>query len=591
MVSVAKKTSRKRKSSASIQKTPVILLGLLALLLIVLVAVTLAKANSDAILSGVSVGGVDLSGLSRASAEAVLSEQAENAKDRTLTIHADGDTFGASCADLGMSYDVPASLDAAFSYGHDGFFGSFVPVMKSLFGARTSFDFVLSVSDITFDRFMAEHTDYDESVCASYEVLDDCVRVTNGQTAYTVNPMSARDALIEQLSRFDFSDVTLTKETVAPIPFDVDAFSEKYAAEPTAAYYYRDENGSIGVTRGNDKVVLNTSRAKDLVQSHTAPGETFDIPASVEKVGYTTDELQEALFRDVLSSYSTSFSSSDANRASNVRLAAQSINDKILLPGESFSYNQALGRRTPEAGYKLAGAYAGGESVMEYGGGICQISSTLYNAVLLSNLRVVERTCHMFKVAYVPLGRDATVDYGTVDFVFANDTDFPIKIRSYTTDARVAVCEIIGTKTQNFAVTFETTNVSSVPFSTKTEEDPTLDEGQEKIKSGGSDGARCTVYRIVSVDGVEVSRTKESDSYYMPHNAVKLVGTKTVAADSPSIEEPGTDTSVPSSDAPSSDAPSFAGGTVSDVPEAPSVPTPPSAPSAPEESAPPVDEI
>ncbi len=587
MVPAAKKTLRNGQNSAFPQKKLLImLLSVSALLLVVLVAVTLVKANSNAILSGVSVGGVDLSGLSRASAEAVLSEKAATAESQTLTIRADGDTFRASVADLGIAYDAPKSAEQAFSYGHGSFFKAFVPVMKSLFGGKKSFGFALSVSDVIFDRFMTENTDYDESVTASFEILDDAVRVTNGQTAYTVNPVSAKALLTDHLAALDFSDVTLTKETIAPIPFDVDAFAEQYAAEPTKATYYRDEDGGIGVTRGNDKVILNKQNAKSLVNAHAAPGETYDIPATVKKVGHTTDELLEALFRDVMSSYSTSFASSSANRASNVSLAAQSINGKILLPGESFSYNEALGRRTPEAGYKLAGAYVGGESVEEYGGGICQISSTLYNAVMLANLRVTSRTCHMFKVAYVPLGRDATVNYGTVDFTFLNDTDYPIKIHAYTTAGRQAICEIIGTKTENFSVSFETTNVSSVPFSVKTEEDPTLEEGQEKIKTGGSNGARCSVYRIVSVDGVEVSRTKESDSYYMPHNAVKLVGTKAAAADSLFIKE-----AEENSFAPSSHVSPSAGISSSDLPDGTDAPSVPSILSVTEESNATVDEF
>jgi hypothetical protein len=211
-----------------------------------------------------------------------------------------------------------------------------------------------------------------------------------------------------------------------------------------------------------------------------------------------------------------------------VALAASSINGKILLPGEKLSYNTALGRRTPEAGYKMAGAYSNGQTVQEYGGGICQVSSTLYNAVLLANLKIEERLCHMFRVGYVPMGLDATVDYGTVDFVFSNDTDYPIKVSCITTSDKQVICEITGTKTENFKVTMETTNITSVPYSTKTVEDPTLPLGEEKVMEVGSNGSKCTTYRVVSIDGEVVSRTKESQSYYMPHNEVIHVGTMPV---------------------------------------------------------------
>src|SRR5699024_6531690 len=137
--------------------------------------------------------------------------------------------------------------------------------------------------------------------------------------------------------------------------------------------------------------------------------------------------LEQNLFKDVLGSYTTNVSGT-AVRKKNVRLSGEKCNNIILLPGEEFSYNNTVGKRTKENGFGEAAAYLNGETVQEVGGGICQTSSTLYNAVLLSNLEVTERTNHTYVSGYVPIGRDATVSWGGPDFKFKNDKEYPIKI-------------------------------------------------------------------------------------------------------------------------------------------------------------------
>ena len=135
--------------------------------------------------------------------------------------------------------------------------------------------------------------------------------------------------------------------------------------------------------------------------------------------------LGEEAFPDRLATYSTTYNASNYNRSTNLRLSASKINGVILMPGEEFSYNKTLGQRTAAAGYKPAGAYVGGKVVNEYGGGICQTSSTLYNTVLLANLEVTSRTNHCYVSSYVPISRDATVSWGTLDFKFKNNRKNP----------------------------------------------------------------------------------------------------------------------------------------------------------------------
>jgi vancomycin resistance protein YoaR len=136
---------------------------------------------------------------------------------------------------------------------------------------------------------------------------------------------------------------------------------------------------------------------------------------------------QEA-FPDLLATYSTKYAASNTDRTTNLKLAANKINGYVLLPGETFSYNTVVGERTIAAGYKEAAVYENGAVVQGLGGGICQISTTLFNAVLLSNLGIVELYNHQFVPSYATAGRDATVVYGVKDFKFQNTRNYAVKI-------------------------------------------------------------------------------------------------------------------------------------------------------------------
>lgn len=133
-------------------------------------------------------------------------------------------------------------------------------------------------------------------------------------------------------------------------------------------------------------------------------------------------------FPDLLSTFSTKYAVSNKNRTTNLILAANKINGTVLMPGETFSYNKVVGSRTISAGYKEAPIYVQGKVVDGLGGGICQVTSTLYNAVVYANLEIVQRTNHQFIPSYVTASRDATVVYGSIDFQFKNNRNYPIKL-------------------------------------------------------------------------------------------------------------------------------------------------------------------
>ena len=221
----------------------------------------------------------------------------------------------------------------------------------------------------------------------------------------------------------------------------------------------------------------------------------------------------------MLGQCTTDFNPGNVGRTTNVLLATDFCNGVILMPGDIFSYNEAVGPRTYERGFKDATVYVGNSAEDGVGGGICQVSSTIYYAALRADLEIVERYAHSRMVTYVPLGEDATVAWGSKDFRFANNTPFPMKVVTSHKKDTLTV-KLYGTQTENKTVKIVTNQLSKTPFEVVYEIDETLPLGTEKVKSNGYTGYQTESYRVVYIDGVEVSRTFENKSTYKKYDKV-----------------------------------------------------------------------
>ena len=252
--------------------------------------------------------------------------------------------------------------------------------------------------------------------------------------------------------------------TATPAPSD----TPDPSASPDAAPGTGAADASPVDFHGEPFIVTQSSvgRTFDVAEAEKAwaaasYGDTVTVPMTVTKPEHTTEEINAMLFRDELSKnwtmvrlwnrdycneVRTSLSGSSDNRISNVKKACELLDGLVLIPGQTLSFNDTLGERTEANGWKPATAYANGEVRQEYGGGICQVSSTLYNAVLYANLEIVERACHQFQVGYLPWGMDATVSWGWPDFKFRNDAEYPVKIHAWVDEETNECCiQILGT--------------------------------------------------------------------------------------------------------------------------------------------------
>ncbi|BCW96900.1 MAG: VanW family protein [Fimbriimonadales bacterium] len=234
----------------------------------------------------------------------------------------------------------------------------------------------------------------------------------------------------------------------------------------------------------------------------------------------------------VMSRYTTRFPGYQVARNHNIRLAAGALNGRILLPGERLSYNEAVGKRTLKQGFRPAPVILYGEKRLGIGGGICQVSSTLYNAALLSELKIVRRANHSIPVDYVPLGRDATVTDTGIDFVIANPYDHPIAIAA-TLERSSLTFHILGQPRAGRKVVLKTERAGTVAPPVQRVPDPNLPEGKERILKKGASGVRVILWREVYRDGALLKRERVATSVYRAQPRVIAVGTQPAPPESP----------------------------------------------------------
>ena len=351
-----------------------------------------------------------------------------------------------------------------------------------------------------------------------YKIDNDKLILTKGKGNYAVDVDKLVRTISRQTGKGDYDTVIKCPEKQSDV--DMDALYEKIHCEPQDPTL--DPDDDYKVIEAKDGVDFDLDAAK-MALSGAKSGEKVEIPLVLTSADLTTAEYEKLLFRDQISSYSTEVDGSD-NRKTNVKLAAQYCDGTILMPGESFSYNLGVGELTEERGFLPGPSYADGESVLDMGGGICQVSSTLYMACLYANLEIDERHCHPYPASYVPAGLDATVAWGGCDFVFTNDTDYPIKITT-TYDGYSTSCTIWGTVTEPFSVELYTETLETEPYETKYELDKSLGKDEQILDTTGIEGLTIQSYRrVYDGEGNVISDNPEAVSVYSVRDEVYKVG-------------------------------------------------------------------
>lgn len=342
------------------------------------------------------------------------------------------------------------------------------------------------------------------------------------------------------IKRFkEMSDLKRTKK-VYPLELKIDEQKArniisdecvKYDIEAEDALMSRS-NGNFEITAGQDGQTVNVESSVEKIASYissdfTGEPASIDLVIDVVKPKGNAETLRR--LTDVLGKFTTRFYSSGKDRVTNVTNGCRLINGTLMYPGDQISVSQTISPMTEENGYALAGSYLNGKVVESFGGGICQVSTTLYQAVLRAELQVDERYNHSMVVNYVDHSMDAAIAEGIKDFKFTNNLDNPIYIDGYTTPDKTITFTIYGVETRpsNRTLEFESVDLEeNEPVGERIVADSSMAAGSTR-KQSAHIGYRSELYKIVKVDGEEKERIKVNSSTYQAVPAILTVGTAT----------------------------------------------------------------
>ena len=538
----------------------------------------------DAILPHVSISGLDVSGMTQdQAADALKNALAEESGDPiTLNISCEGWSGQLSAADLAV--DQEATVQAAMQAGEGPFLARGGQYLAHLLGAGSQVELALQDQQPALTTLLEDmERQVGDVTMAHWQVSGQTLELTKGVTGLAADEEQAVQLLHQALDqgfaqKFGQGEQNVTVDVDLPVTQtppqepDFDTVHQDVYTEPKDAALDGTTHEIVAESVGLDFDPAQLKAAYD----QAGEGETVSIPLTVTQPKETKASLSAKLFRDLLGKGTTKVGGSAA-RKNNVALSAKACNGVILLPGEVFSYNGTTGSRSADKGYQAAPVYVGGASTDEVGGGICQTSSTIYYAVLHTTLEVVERRSHMYNTGYVPAGMDATVYYGSTDFRFKNNTNYPVKIVTESYDqggSRYLTVKLYGTnETGTYAVPKSTTYDQVTP-TTQYKADSSIPRGTTQVdrKQNPYTGVKAKTVRYVynkdgslkeeQIMGASTYKMRPKTIYYNPADGDPTTwvnGVPPQPATTPSTGE-NTTPSTPA-ETPATETPAETGGT------------------------------
>ena len=432
-IKAEKRAIRREKRARAARVLKVIFLVLLIVLLLAGIGATVGGfliTKSDTILPNVYLDGVSVDKMTREQAMDALKAAGWEDRARTpLTVYLPAEqSFELDRVTSGAMLARGVAVEAAYRYGHgNNWYENLLRYGKSLFSptdvlhdyAELDEDYIRENVEAAIAQF--EELTADDSYEVDREAAELRLMKGGGQMQIDADLLCAEieDALRSGQSELDHRHVD--NELTPP---DFEAIFTELHVKPVNAEFVE---GGFEVIEETVGCTFDVEQALALWEA-AAPAEAVVIPLDIQYPEVTAESLRGMLFRDKLGEQTTLFGGSTPERVNNIQLAVSKLNGVVIDPGETFSYNETVGERTKEAGFKLAAAYQDGEVVQELGGGVCQVSSTLYCAAFYANMETVEREGHYFMVNYLEWGHDATVSWPSPDFKFKNTRDYPVKI-------------------------------------------------------------------------------------------------------------------------------------------------------------------
>ena len=517
------------------RKNYIIICSIAIIIIVLLISTVFAllNLNNTNIISGVNVSEVDVSKLSIDDGKTVLNDFTEKKLMPEVNLKYNEEySIKLKPEEIEFKYDIEKALANAYNIGRDGsiFKNNYSILSSTLFNKNIELDY--SYNENLLNDFINNINSELPGVVVepSYYIEDKSLIINKGKDGIEVNKEELKKSIIENINSRKLEEVTKdgyiqtlsipVKEAKAK-DIDVEKIHEEIYKEPKDAYFETDPY-QIFVDQDGVDFGVSIDEAKEIINKENK--DEYTIPLKITKADKTIQDLGKEAFPYTISSFSTKYDASNINRSTNLEIAARKINGRVLMPGEVFSFNTVVGKRTIEEGYRDAKIYADGGVVDGLAGGICQISSTLYNAVLLANLEIVERRNHSYPASYIQVGRDATVVYGTKDFQFKNSRSYPIKLEA-TVKNGVAEFKIYGIQeAEEYEIKILPVTTGTIPYGTSYVPDPSLAPGQQVVTQSGHLGYRVTTYIEKRLNGEVVSKDILSNDTYSPMQTIIRVG-------------------------------------------------------------------
>ena len=449
--------------------------------------------NSKVIAKGVSIYGIDVSGKTKDDAINSLTATFNKLQSSDIKLVTKDYETALNPSEINLKFDVNSAVNYAFSVGKSGKIlkDDYAVFSSMINGLEIKPTYSLDEKSLlsALDKLSKEIPN--PVVESSYYIEDSTLIITKGSEGFVVD--SAKTAIDINNKLEDFSYLTepieLSLKKQGPKEINIDEIYKEVHKDAKDAYYTKNPFVVHPSENGVDFKISIDEAKKKLAESD----KECKIALKTIYPKVTTNMIGKEAFPDLLGEFSTHYVS-NASRTTNLKLAANKINGTVLLPGETFSYNKVVGARTIAAGYKNAAIYQNGEVVDGLGGGICQISTTLFNAALFANLEIVELHNHQFVPSYVGAGRDATVVYGAKDFKFKNSRKNAIKIEC-SVSGGIAKFRIFGVK-------------EDTEYNVKV---------NASITSQTDSYIKSVTYRTLYLDGKQVKKEKIYNCTYKRH--------------------------------------------------------------------------
>lgn len=439
----------KQKSKLSVLSIfGILLTSLIIIVIIVFLIFTLVNVKNKNIFSGIYIKNINVSNLSKDDALSMLNEKIKNNLPEEIILkHGDFET-SINTSELNINFDTKSAIDVAFEIGRNNNFilNNFDVLSTIFFNKNIEPNFSLDESILKNILNDISSKLPDKVIESGYYIENNNLIINKGKTGQKIDINKMSYYIKEEIRNLNVQNnkLEIITKTAEPSTIDIESIYNDIHKDPVDAVF-TNEPLSITPSKNGMDFKISLDEAKELLSQDN---EECVIPLKIVYPNVTTNMIGTEAFPDLLSTFSTNYAVRNTNRTTNLILASNKINGTVLMPGEIFSYNKVVGERTIASGYKEAPIYVNGKVEDGLGGGICQITTTLYNAAVYANLEIVERSNHQFVPSYVGAGRDATVVFGAIDFKFKNNRNYPIKILC-SVNSGVANFKILGLKTDN----------------------------------------------------------------------------------------------------------------------------------------------